>query len=116
MKVKMTSPEIWIQGYFRRFLDCHQCRLHGTAVAHAVGGGAIYDNPILLIGEGPGKEEDEYGQVFIGRSGKVLREGLDRTVGKSLTCYVTNLVVCHPTDSKRGPNRFPQEGNLPLRR
>lgn len=47
---------------------------------------------IMIVGEGPGKDEDKYGRPFIGKSGKELtrylfNEGINRD-----DCYVTNLV------------------------
>ena len=47
---------------------------------------------VMLIGEGPGVEEEQYGEPFIGKSGQLLRMVL-----KSLQLenyYLTNLVAC----------------------
>ncbi|CAN5211386.1 hypothetical protein BH18ACT4_BH18ACT4_14890 [soil metagenome] len=52
---------------------------------------------LMLIGEGPGAEEDRQGLPFVGRSGRLL----DRLVLEELgltraDCYVCNVVKCRP--------------------
>ena len=59
---------------------------------------------VLLVGEAPGREEDEGGQPFIGRSGRLLDEllaevGLDRA-----DMAVVNTVKCRPP-ANRPPRR-----------
>lgn len=56
---------------------------------------------LMIIGEAPGKHEDEEGQPFVGPAGKLL----DRTI-KSLgypnwrsECYITNVVKFQPLDN-----------------
>jgi uracil-DNA glycosylase family 4 len=53
---------------------------------------------VLVVGMSPGTEEVIKGEVFVGASGKLLREAL-RNVGFSLSdCYLTNPVKCRPLD------------------
>ena len=59
---------------------------------------------VLLVGEAPGREEDEGGEPFIGRSGRLLDElltevGLDRSA-----MAVVNTVKCRPPGN-RAPRR-----------
>jgi uracil-DNA glycosylase len=59
---------------------------------------------VLLVGEAPGREEDEGGQPFVGRSGRLLDEllaevGLDRG-----ELAVVNTVKCRPP-ANRPPRR-----------
>ena len=54
----------------------------------------------MLIGEGPGKNEDEQGRPFVGRAGELLTEllgsvGLDRE-----DVFITNVVKCRPPDNR----------------
>jgi uracil-DNA glycosylase family 4 len=51
---------------------------------------------VLLVGEAPGRQEDEQGQPFVGQAGKVLdallaEAGLDRD-----DVYLTNIIRCRP--------------------
>lgn len=48
---------------------------------------------IMLIGEGPGKQEELAGEPFIGRSGQLLRKVLAR-LGIESVSYITNIVSC----------------------
>lgn len=56
---------------------------------------------ILIVGEAPGKNEDEQGVQFVGDSGQLLRRELDR-VGVSLDrdCWKTNSIICRPKGNK----------------
>jgi DNA polymerase len=76
---------------------CTRCGLHRTRNQLVFGEG----NPeadILVIGEGPGAEEDHTGRPFIGAAGEVL-SGFTGAVGleRSRDLYVTNVVCCRPT-------------------
>lgn len=51
----------------------------------------------LVIGEAPGKDEDEQNRPFVGEAGKLLK-GVLRRFGYELArdCWVTNAVICRP--------------------
>jgi uracil-DNA glycosylase family 4 len=58
---------------------------------------------ILLIGEGPGKDEDDCGVPFVGKSGRLLRDALKR---HNITDFaITNVCRCRP------PNNRPPTGD-----
>jgi uracil-DNA glycosylase len=46
----------------------------------------------MFIGEGPGVHEEEEGRPFVGKSGSLLREVLQKL--KFEKCYITNIVAC----------------------
>lgn len=55
---------------------------------------------ILICGEAPGRHEDRYGLPFVGRSGQLLFQLLQRYAGITREqCYVTNLVKERPAGS-----------------
>lgn len=59
-------------------------------------------SPLVLVGEGPGDEEDKTGRPFVGRSGQMLdraliENGLDRT-----KVYICNTVKCRAADWSTG--------------
>lgn len=95
--------------------QCRACPLAGGRQNVVFGDGA-QDAEILLIGEGPGQNEDEQGLPFVGRAGKLLDDmleiiGLDRT-----KVYITNIVKCRPPEN-RDPLSVEQDACLPwLRR
>jgi DNA polymerase len=52
---------------------------------------------VLVIGEGPGAEEDIKGEPFVGRSGQLLDKMLEAIhLSRTTNCYITNIVKCHP--------------------
>lgn len=80
-------------------LHCRECALCQTRKNVVFGVG----NPqaeIMLVGEGPGANEDEQGIPFVGRAGQFLDDmlaiiGLDRT-----TVYIANIVKCRPPGNR----------------
>lgn len=79
---------------------CIQCPLHKSRKRVVFGEGPEYAK-IMLIGEAPGKNEDETGRPFIGMAGKLLSEilheaGLDRS-----QIYITSIVKCRPEDNRK---------------
>ena len=78
---------------------CRECALYQTRKNVVFGTG----NPqagIMLVGEGPGANEDEQGIPFVGRAGKFLDDmlamiGLDRT-----KVYIANIVKCRPPENR----------------
>ena len=56
---------------------------------------------ILIVGEAPGKDEDERGVQFIGRAGQKLSAVLD-SIGVDLRrdCWITNALACRPPKNK----------------
>ena len=76
-------------------MQCVGCPLHATRT-NVVFGVGNPDSPILIIGEGPGEQEDLQGYPFVGPAGKLLDDmlyliGLDRT-----KLYIANIVKCRP--------------------
>ncbi|MDR1565425.1 MAG: uracil-DNA glycosylase [Oscillospiraceae bacterium] len=59
---------------------------------------------VMLIGEGPGEQEDLQGEPFVGRSGKLMDLMLDAVdLSRSRNIYIANMVKCRPPK-----NRDPQ--------
>lgn len=83
-------------------LNCNKCKLHQTRKNTVLGEGSLHAK-IMLIGEGPGRDEDELGRPFVGKAGQLL--------DKMLTCinltrndvYIGNILKCRPPG-----NRDPQ--------
>lgn len=67
---------------------------------------------IMMIGEAPGKKEDEMGKPFVGASGKLLDELLATVGWKRSDMYITNLVKYRPPDN-RDPTKLEKEQCLP---
>ena len=56
---------------------------------------------LMLVGEGPGRDEDLAGEPFVGRSGKLLDRLLAEELGFDRThCYIANVVKCRPPNNR----------------
>ena len=59
------------------------------------------DADIMLIGEGPGENEDLQGQPFVGRSGQLLDKFLASVdLSRDKNVYIANMVKCHPPKNR----------------
>lgn len=76
------------------------CALKKTARTTVFGDGAE-DAEIMLIGEAPGKEEDEVGKPFVGRSGQLLDRMLE-TIGLSrrTNLFISNMIYWRPPGNR----------------
>jgi DNA polymerase len=56
----------------------------------------------MVIGEGPGAEEDAQGLPFVGRSGQLLDRLLaEAGLARDHDLYIANIVKCRPPDNRR---------------
>lgn len=70
-----------------------------NATSLVMGDGDI-DADIVLIGEAPGKKEDEQGIPFIGAAGKFLNEILKEAGMERSDVYITNIVKYRPPNNR----------------
>jgi len=63
-----------------------------TQATNLVMGDGNIDADIVLIGEAPGKNEDEQGLPFVGAAGKFLNEMLEGAEVKRSDVFITNIV------------------------
>ena len=91
--------------------SCSRCRLAETRsnVVFGVGPG---NTPVLFVGEGPGRQEDEQGEPFVGAAGQLLDEMLSIIDLGRHNCYITNVVKCRPPQN-RDPMPEEKEACLP---
>jgi DNA polymerase len=55
----------------------------------------------MIVGEGPGREEDLQGRPFVGRSGQLLDRLLWEEVGLARAeVYIANTVLCRPPGNR----------------
>ena len=60
----------------------------------------------MVVGEAPGRSEDDGGEPFIGRSGQLLVRLIEDEVGLTRSEYfITNVVKCRPP-ANRTPQRI----------
>jgi DNA polymerase len=105
-RVPFPEPADALRAQETSLRGCRRCKLCASRSTVVFGSG----NPsarIMVIGEGPGEEEDRQGKPFVGRAGQLLTRmlasvGLDR----ERDCYIANVVKCRP---ERNRNPEPDE-------
>lgn len=91
--------------------ECQKCPLGATRNKFVFGSG----NPnadVMVIGEGPGADEDEQGLPFVGRAGKLLTDILKAINFSRDEVYIANIVKCRPPNN-RTPNSAEMEACFP---
>ena len=75
------------------------CPLRGMGATQAVFGRGDPNAPVLIIGEGPGADEDRAGQPFVGKAGQLLDRMLD-AAGLTGRVFITNTVFWRPPGNR----------------
>ncbi|MDQ3804761.1 MAG: uracil-DNA glycosylase [Acidobacteriota bacterium] len=78
---------------------CTRCPLHESRT-QAVPGDGKYAARVMIIGEAPGREEDEAGVPFVGAAGRYLDKVLDGTGLDRGDFFITNTVKCRPPKNR----------------
>ena len=79
---------------------CQRCEL-GQTRTNAVIGRGNSQAPILIVGEGPGQQEDETGLPFVGRAGQLLEKILESVkLSAERDTYICNIVKCRPPGNR----------------
>ncbi len=88
---------------FRQFVSqcesCSSCELAVERNNVVVWRGNIRA-PLMIIGEGPGAEEDMQGRPFVGRSGQVLDQLLTAWDIREENFHICNIVKCRPPENR----------------
>ncbi len=75
------------------------CPLKMQGAKQAVFSRGVGDAPLMIIGEGPGADEDAQGQPFVGRAGKLLDRML-KAAGLEGRAFITNTVFWRPPGNR----------------
>jgi len=78
---------------------CTKCNLAQTRNSVVVERGSR-TAPLMLIGEGPGRQEDEQGKPFVGEAGQLLDHLLSALMFKEGDYYICNIVKCRPPNNR----------------
>ncbi|MCE5255767.1 MAG: uracil-DNA glycosylase [Spirochaetaceae bacterium] len=83
-----------------KVLACQACVL-GSGRKNVVFGQGVQNPMVLVVGEGPGAEEDNQGLPFVGASGKLLDKMLASIgLSRETNCYIANVVKCRPPNNR----------------
>lgn len=79
--------------------SCVQCELCETRTNVVFSSGSARAD-VMVVGEGPGKQEDEQGVPFVGRSGQLLVRLLEEAGFDRGDVYIANVVKCRPPGNR----------------
>jgi DNA polymerase len=79
--------------------DCHRCELSRERNSIVFGVGHP-DADLVLVGEGPGREEDKKGEPFVGEAGRLLDRILLAMGLQRSEVYICNVVKCRPPGNR----------------
>jgi len=85
--------------------ECRRCPLCETRTKTVFGVGDRHAE-LMFIGEGPGQDEDQQGEPFVGRAGQLLDKMLAAIGLAREQVYIANIVKCRPP---RNRNPEPNE-------
>ncbi len=84
--------------------ECTRCVLHKGRKQIVFGVGSPRAE-LMFIGEGPGADEDQQGEPFVGRAGQLLTKMIEEGMGlRRADVYIANVVKCRPPGN-RTPER-----------
>ncbi|HWD40506.1 MAG TPA: uracil-DNA glycosylase [Fimbriimonas sp.] len=92
---------------------CTACRLSERRTNVVFGEGNHF-SPLVLVGEGPGEQEDKTGRPFVGRAGQLLDKALLEAGLTRKDVYIMNTVKCRAADWSTGrpQNRAPADDEV----
>ncbi|MCR4948642.1 MAG: uracil-DNA glycosylase, partial [Treponema sp.] len=104
--VSPLSGGITLDELNTKILRCTRCGLARTR-NNVVPGMGVESPDVLVIGEGPGHDEDMQGLPFVGKAGVLLDRMLAAIeLDRKTNCYIANIVKCRPPENR---NPFPDE-------
>jgi len=88
-----------------QYSNCQNCALHEGRIKFVYGEGDP-NADIMVIGEGPGEQENLSGRPFVGRAGDLLNKMLAAIDLGREQVYIANIVKCRPPGNR---NPLPEE-------
>jgi len=81
--------------------DCTRCVLHKQGRKQIVFGVGNPKAELMFVGEGPGADEDEKGEPFVGRAGQLLNNMIKAMGIEREQIYIANIVKCRPPGNRQ---------------
>jgi len=104
-----TFKQNLLNKLYEPYKNCTKCPLGLFGRKHVVLGEGNPDAQLMLIGEGPGRQEDLLNRPFIGRSGQLLDKALELAGLSRRNVFITNIVKCRPPNNRKP---FLNESNI----
>lgn len=98
-----TSPSpapCTLESIAAQVASCRRCDLCSRRTNPVPGTGCTHP-AVLVVGEGPGAEEDMQGLPFVGPAGKLLDKMLASiSLDRQVNCFIANIVKCRPPNNR----------------
>lgn len=94
------DKEARMDEFRQQALSCQRCHLRGQCTQVVFGYGNP-NTPLMLIGEGPGGDEDTEGKPFVGKAGQLLSRILEAAEIPRDQVYISNVVKCRPPQNRK---------------
>ncbi len=95
-----SDPEALLEQIAGEVAVCTLCSLHEQR-RKAVPGEGVMEPLVMVIGEGPGSDEDRTGIPFVGKAGQYLDRWLAAIdLDRKSNCFITNIVKCRPPGNR----------------
>ncbi|MBO4628934.1 MAG: uracil-DNA glycosylase [Treponema sp.] len=89
-----------LSDLYSKITRCTKCQLARTR-NNVVPGEGVENPDVLVIGEGPGYDEDMSGRPFVGKAGVLLDKMLAAIqLDRNKNCYIANIVKCRPPNNR----------------
>ena len=85
--------------------ECRRCRLSESRKNIVFGAGDPHAR-LVFVGEGPGYDEDQKGEPFIGAAGRLLTKIIEAIKYTREQVYICNIIKCRPPGNR---NPLPDE-------
>ena len=83
----------------KSIVNCQKCKLCQNR-NHIVFGEGNKEADLMLIGEGPGADEDMQGLPFVGKAGQLMNKAFQGLALNRKEVYITNIVKCRPPSNR----------------
>lgn len=104
--IQSGTTAVTIENLASKILKCTHCQLARTRT-NVVPGEGVTNPDVLVIGEGPGYDEDMQGRPFVGKAGILLDKMLAAIqLDRKSNCFIANIVKCRPPQNR---DPFPEE-------
>ena len=96
-----------LRAVFEEARGCTRCPQRAQTRTQVVFGAGNANADLMFVGEAPGRDEDEQGLPFVGRSGKLLNTLLEEIGLRREDVFIANTLKCRPPG-----NRDPQPAEI----
>jgi DNA polymerase len=88
-----------LEAIRRNVVECTKCELCKTRT-NSVPGKGNFQSDVIFVGEAPGRNEDKFGEPFVGIAGQRLVIALQGAGISRESVYITNVVKCRPPNNR----------------